>query len=50
MVPGVLYGFGTGSLTLRDEHRLRVSENGVLREVFGAVRLEVTGDWRRLHD
>jgi hypothetical protein len=37
-VPGVLYGFETWSLTLRDEHRLRVLENGVLREIFGAVR------------
>jgi len=49
-VPGVLYGFETWSLTLRDEHRLRVFENRVLWEIFGAVRVEVTGDWRRLHN
>jgi hypothetical protein len=42
-VPGVLYGFGTWSLTLRDEHRLRVFENRVLREIFRAVKVEVTG-------
>jgi hypothetical protein len=38
------------SLTLRDEHRLRVSENRVLRRIFRAKREEVAGGWRRLHD
>jgi hypothetical protein len=38
------------SLTLREEHRLTVSENRVLRGIFGSKREEVTGDWRRLHD
>jgi hypothetical protein len=38
------------SLTLREEHRLRVFENRVLRRVFGPKRNEVTGGWRKLHD
>jgi len=36
-------------LTLREERRLRVSENGVLRRIFGPKRDEVTGEWRKLH-
>jgi hypothetical protein len=35
---------------LRDERRLRVFENGVLRRIFGPKRDEVTGEWRRLHN
>jgi hypothetical protein len=46
----VLYGCGTWSLTLQKEHRLKVFENRVLREIFGPKRDEVTGEWRRLHD
>jgi hypothetical protein len=38
------------SLTLREERRLRVFENGVLRRVFGPKRDEVTGEWRKLHN
>jgi hypothetical protein len=38
------------SLTLREEHRLRVSENRVLRRIFGPKREEVAGGWRRLHN
>ena len=38
------------SLTIRDERRLRVSENRVLRMIFGPKRGEVTGEWRRLHN
>jgi len=38
------------SLTLRDESRLRVFENRVLRRVFGPKRNEVTGEWRKLHN
>jgi hypothetical protein len=38
------------SLTLREEHRLRVSENRVLRRIFGPKGEEVAGDWRRLHN
>jgi hypothetical protein len=49
-LPVVLYGCGTWSLTLREEHRLRVFENRVLRRMFGPKRDEVTGEWRRLHN
>jgi hypothetical protein len=38
------------SLTLREEHRLRVFENRVLRRIFGPKRDEVTGQWRKLHN
>ena len=50
ILPVVLYGCETWSLTLRDERRLRVFENRVLREVFGPKRDEVTGEWRKLHN
>jgi hypothetical protein len=40
----------TRSLTLREEHRLRVFENRVLRRISGPKRDEVTGDWRKLHN
>ena len=46
----VLYGCETWSLTLREEHRLRMFENKVLRKLFGAKRDEITGDWRKLHN
>jgi hypothetical protein len=36
-------------LTLREEHRLRVFENRVLRRIFGPKKDEVTGEWRKLH-
>jgi hypothetical protein len=45
-----LYGCETWSLTLREEHRLKVFENRVLRRIFGLKRDEVTGGWRRLHN
>jgi hypothetical protein len=45
--PVVLYGWETWSLTLREEHRMRVFENRVLRRIFGPKRYEVTGDWRK---
>ena len=45
----VLYGCETWSLTLREERRLRVFENRVLRRIFGPKRDEVTGKWRKLH-
>jgi hypothetical protein len=44
-----LYGYETWSLTLREEHRLRVFENRVLRGMFGPEGDEVTGEWRKLH-
>ena len=50
ILPVVLYGCETWSLTLRDERRLRVFENRVLRRVFGPKRDEVTGEWRKLHN
>jgi hypothetical protein len=40
----------TWSLTLREERRLRVFENRVLRRVFGPKRDAVTGEWRKLHN
>ena len=46
----VLYGYETWSLTLREERRLRVSENRVLRRIFVSKRDEVTGEWRKLHN
>jgi hypothetical protein len=46
----VLYGCETLALTLREEHRLRVFENRVLRRLFGPKRDEVTGGWRKLHN
>jgi hypothetical protein len=39
-----------GLLTLREEHRLRVFENRVLRRIIGPKRDEVTGKWRKLHN
>jgi hypothetical protein len=45
-----MYGCETWSLTLREEHRLRVIENRVLRRIFGPKRDEVTGEWRTLHN
>jgi hypothetical protein len=45
-----LYGCETWSLTFREEHRLRVFENRVLRGIFGSKRDEVTGEWRKLHN
>jgi hypothetical protein len=45
----VLYGCETWSLTLKDEQRLKVFENRVLRRIFGPKKDEATGEWRRLH-
>ena len=50
ILPVVLYGCETWSLTLREERRLRVFENRVFRSVFGSERDEVTGEWRKLHN
>jgi hypothetical protein len=49
ILPVVLYGCESWSLTLREECRLRVFENRVLRRIFGPKKDEVTGEWRRLH-
>jgi hypothetical protein len=50
MLPVVLYGGETWSLTFTEEHRLRVFENRVLRRIFEPKRDEVTGEWRRAHN
>jgi len=50
ILPVVLYGCETWSLTLREERKLSVFENMVLRRIFGPRRDEVTGEWRRLHN
>ncbi|KAJ4434569.1 hypothetical protein ANN_23131 [Periplaneta americana] len=50
ILPVVLYGCETWTLTLREEQRLRVFENKVVRKIFGAKRDEVTGVWRKLHN
>jgi hypothetical protein len=45
-----MYGCETWSLTLREERRLRVFENRLLRRIFGPKRVEVRGKWRKLHN
>ena len=50
ILPVVLYGCETWSLTSREERRLRVFENRVLRRIFGPKRDEVTGECRKLHN
>jgi hypothetical protein len=50
ILPVVLCGCETWSLTLRDEHRLKVFENIVLRRIYGRKRDKVTGEWRKLHN
>jgi len=50
ILPVILYGCETWSLTLREERKLSVSENMVLRRIFGPRRDEVTGEWCRLHN
>jgi hypothetical protein len=49
ILPVVLYGCETWSLTLREEHGLRVFENRVLRRTFGPKMDDVTAEWRKLH-
>jgi hypothetical protein len=50
ILPVILYGCETWSLTLREDHRLRVFENRVLKRIFEPKRDEVTGEWRKLHN
>jgi hypothetical protein len=50
ILPAVLYGCATLSLTLRGEHRMKEFENRVLRRIFGPKRDEVTGEWKKLHN
>jgi len=50
ILPVVLYGCETWSLTSREKHWLKVSENRVLRRLFGSRRDKVTEEWRKLHN
>jgi hypothetical protein len=50
ILPVFLYGCETWSLILKEEYRLRVFENRVLKRIFGQKREEVTGEWRKLHN
>ena len=50
IVPAVLYGCDTWSLTFREERRLMEFENRVLRRIFRPKRDEVTGEWRKLNN
>jgi hypothetical protein len=50
ILPVALYGCESWFLTLREEHRLRVFENRVLRRIFRPKRDEVMGEWRKLHN
>jgi hypothetical protein len=49
-LPVVLYGRETLSLTLNQEHRLKVFENSVLRIIFGPKMNEIIGGWRKVHN
>jgi hypothetical protein len=50
ILPLVSYGCETWSLTLRNDHRLRVFQKSVLRRIFRPKRKKVAGGWRRLHN
>jgi hypothetical protein len=50
ILPVVLYGCKTWSLTLREEHRLTAFENRVLRGILQPKREKVIGEWRKLHN
>jgi len=50
ILPIILYGCETWLLTLKEERKLRVFENMVLRRIFGPRRNKLTGEWRRLHN
>jgi hypothetical protein len=50
ILPDVGYGFETWSLILREERRLKLFDNRVLRRIFGPERDEVTEEWRTLHN
>ena len=50
ILPVVLYGYEALSLTLREEHRLRMFENKVLRKIFGVKKDEITEEWRKLQN
>jgi hypothetical protein len=50
ILPVILYGCETWSLTLREEYKLRVSDSRVLGRIFGPTREEGAGGWRRMHN
>jgi hypothetical protein len=50
ILPVVLYVHETWTLSLREEHRLKVFENKVLRRIFGPKRDEIIGSWRQLYN
>jgi len=50
ILPVVLYGCETWSLTLREERRLKVFENRVLRRIFGLEVHKITGEWKKIHN
>ena len=50
ILPVVSYGCETWSLSLREERRLKVFVNTVLRRIFGPKRDEATREWRKLHN
>jgi hypothetical protein len=50
ILPVVLYGYETLFLTLKEEHKLRMIENRVLRRIFGPKRNQVMGGWRKMHN
>jgi hypothetical protein len=50
ILPVILHWCGTWSLTLREEHKLSVFENMVLRRIYGPKRDEMAGDWRKFHN
>jgi len=50
ILPVILYGLENWSFTLREERRLRMFENRVLRRIFGPMRGEIIWEWRTLHN
>jgi hypothetical protein len=50
ILPVILYECETWSIILKDERRLRLSENRVLRRIYGVKRGELKGEWRKLHN
>jgi hypothetical protein len=50
ILPVVFYGCEIWSLALKEEHRMKVFENRVLRRIFGLKKDEIIGGWRKLHN